>query len=188
MGKKGKVEMNLDGLKSMLKELSTRPVLSVGVFAGKGDDRTTGGENVDNAALAMIHEYGSPVSNIPPRSFIRQPLADHAKEIMAPFAGKCDDFVKANGLAKLLTLVGKKCEFIIDGAFATDGYGKWAPLKGSTIMAKLNQGRKRKLSVKARRNTLGMIYAGQVGAGILKQTQQLRRSIASRVKMYLPKL
>lgn len=166
--------MNLDGLIELRDTLKNKPKLEVGVF-GDRTYRNTG--EMSNADIACVHEYGAPAVHIPARSFLKTPLAEHSEQIMAPFKNRIKELVKKEGLANVMKAVGVACLQVVDEAFRTGGYGKWAPLKGSTLMAKL------KGSLKKRKNTLGKIYAGQVGEGILIDSRQLQRSMAFRVRM-----
>lgn len=171
---KGEVRMSIDKMKSLIEGLKQRPDIQVGVFSGK-TARPDG--ELTNAALAQIHEYGSPEHNIPPRSMLRVPIAEHSKEIMEPFKGQAESFLAKSSLLKLYKLIGVAAEKIVQQAFATGGFGKWASLKYATLLAK-NKG-----SLKKRKGTLAQIYAGQVGEGILIDSGQLRRSFSSRVIM-----
>lgn len=63
----------LEGKITELKGLS----VVVGVTA-KSNARS---DELTNADLAMIHEFGSPVHNIPERSFLRKPLINNAETV-----------------------------------------------------------------------------------------------------------
>lgn len=177
--KKGSVTMNINKLKKLYESLGTVPHIEVGVFQSKTARKEKG---LTNAGLAEIHEYGSPEHNIPRRSMLKVPLADHAREIMEPFKGKATAFLAKSTLMNLYKLVGIAGEKIVLGAFSSGGYGKWVPLKYSTLLAKLNRG-KNGVSLKTRKGKLAQIYAGLVGEGILIDSGQLRRAFSSRVRM-----
>lgn len=173
MSKKSGVYVDLDKLKTLYESLKTKPSIEVGVFSnktGRKDDMT-------NAKLAAIHEMGAPEYNLPARSTLKVPISDHATEIMATARGKAEEMIKAGGPMRLWKQIGIAAEKIVLQAFQTGGFGKWAPLKYGTLMAKL------KGSLKKRKITRGLIYAGQVGEGILIDTGELRRSYSSRVRM-----
>lgn len=174
MAKKGYVSMNIDKLKQLHKGLQTKALIQVGVFQDKSARKEVG---LTNADLAMYHELGAPEHNLPARSMLKTPIADHAQDIMAPFKGKAEALLGKGTLEHLYKLIGIAAEKIVLGAFKTGGYGKWASLKTSTLMAKL------KGNLKKRKGTVAQIYAGQVGEGILKDTGQLQRAFSSRVKM-----
>lgn len=173
MASGGTVTMDLKKMQSLYEGLKTKAVIQVGVFA----DKSARNDTLTNASLAAIHEFGSPEHNLPARSMLKIPIADHAQEIMEPFKGKADSFLRKGTLLQLYKLIGVACEKVVDGAFQSGGYGKWAPLKYSTLLAKF------KGNLKTRKGKLAQIYAGQVGEAILIKTGQLRRSFSSRVRM-----
>lgn len=173
MAKKGRVEMNLDKLKGLVESLKTKPTVQVGVFSNKTGRR----DDMTNASLAAIHEFGDTRHGLPARSILITPLKDHAKEIMASVKGKAGELADKGKVAQLWKLTGIAAEKVILQAFSSGGFGKWAHLKGATILAKLHG------SMKKRRATLAKVYSGQSGEGILIDTGELRRSFSSRVVM-----
>jgi hypothetical protein len=184
MANRGAVSMSIEKMQKLAEQLKTRPDIQVGVFTnGARKNRSVRTQKkgtrgtLTNADLATIHELGAPSVGIPPRSMLAGPIHDHTKEIMEPIRGKADDLLKTSGALGLWKLVGIACEKVVLGAFSTGGYGKWAPLKRSTLLAKL------KGSLSKRRGQIAQIYAGQTGMEILIDTGQLRRAFSSRVRM-----
>ncbi len=178
MASKGSWHMNLDKLQDLKESLKHRPVVQVGVFQKKDARKETG---MTNATLAAIHEFGAPEHGLPARSVLRTPIAEHAKEIMESIKGKADMIVQATNIKSLWSLVGVAAEKVIEGAFQTGGYGKWAPDSYKTLMAKLNRGKFRNLH--RRKLTIAHIFAGNIGMGILIDTAQLKKAYTSRVRM-----
>ena len=178
MASTAKVRMDLKKLQDLYESLKHRPSLWVGVAESKDARKEVG---MTNNRLAMIHEYGAPEHGIPARSFVRTPIADHAVEIMAPIKEHIQLILKTEGAKKLWEMVGHACEQVISHGFDTGGYGKWAPLKYSTLMAKLNIGKFRNLH--RRKLTIAHIYAGNIGMGILVDHAELRNSVSSQVDM-----
>lgn len=166
--------MNIEKMETLAENLKQRASIQVGVFESKSA-RESG--KFTNADLAAIHEYGSPEHNLPPRSMLHVPIAEHSSEIMAPFKGKAEQFLIKGKLKNLYDLIGFACEKVVLGAFETGGYGKWAPLKSNTIWRKL------KGSLASKANKFWNIKAGNTGMGILIDTGQLRRAFKSRVIM-----
>lgn len=171
--------MDISKLQKLAESLKMRADIQVGVFSGKAA-RSDGA--LTNADLAQIHEYGAPEHGIPERSMLRIPLSDHATQLMTPLRDKASMLLASGGPLKLYKLIGVAAEAIVMQAFASGGFGKWPQLKYSTLLAKLNRGKKGK-SLKRRKSIIEKIYSGQVGAGILIDTGQLRRSFSSRVRM-----
>jgi hypothetical protein len=170
--------MDIKKMQDLYEGLKHRPDIQVGVFQAKTDRKGVG---LTNATLAAIHEFGAPEHGLPARSVLKTPIKDHIKDIMGSVKGKADMILKATDVKKFWDLVGVAAYKVVDGAFRTGGYGKWAPDSYKTLLAKLNKGKFRKLS--ARKSAIAQIYAGQVGMGILIDTSQLRRSYRSRVIM-----
>lgn len=170
--------MNIEKMRDLYDGLKHRPSIQVGVFEAKTVRKK---EGLTNAFIASVHEHGAPEHGIPQRSFLRIPIKDHAQEIMASIKGKADMILKTTHALGMWKLVGIAAEKVVDGAFQTGGYGKWAPDSYKTLLAKLNKGKFRNLH--RRKLTIAHIFAGNIGMGILIDTQQLRRSITSQVKM-----
>ena len=170
----GSVYMDIKKMERLAETLKTKAVIQVGVFADK-TARKSG--KMTNAALAQIHELGSPEHGLPARSMLRIPIHDHAQEIMKPFIGKAEAFLAKGTLLQLYKKIGVACENVVLGAFTTGGYGKWPSLTYKTLMAKL------KGSLAKRKSKIGQMYAGEIGEGILIRSGALRRAFSSRVRM-----
>lgn len=54
--------------------------VKIGLLGGKKSQRP--GEPIDNVALGLVHEFGSPANNIPARSFIRAPFRAKQREYL----------------------------------------------------------------------------------------------------------
>ena len=177
MAKRGKVVSSLEHLGDLYESLKRQPSLEVGVLGGKSARTADGKWNgVTNADLACAHEYGVTQHGLPPRSILRTPLHDHRDRIMGSVAGMAEKLLDKDGTKALWSRVGVECIAVIEQAFDTGGFGKWASLKTATIMRKL------KGSLKKRKGEIAKIYAGQVGQGILIDTGALRAAFSYRVR------
>lgn len=129
------VTLNLKGFEDLRAGLKNGQYVAVGVFGQHNAQRP--GEPITNPELAVVQELGSIVNNIPARSFIRMPIQYKRKDILA-FAGskKMADLIVAGDIKKALGLLGVFAEGIIQKAFDTGGFGKWAANKPATIRAK----------------------------------------------------
>lgn len=170
--------MNIDKMRELKESLKTRPHIQVGVFQAS-TARKEGG--LTNAALAAIHEYGAPEHGLPARSTLRTPIKDHSKEIMDSIKGKADMILKATSAKSMWSLVGEAAEKVIEHAFQTGGFGKWAPDSYKTLLAKLRVGKFRNLH--RRKLTIAHIFAGNIGMGILIDRGELKKAYSSRVIM-----
>ena len=180
---KGSVTMSIEKLQDLAENLKHRANVQVGVFV----DKTVRPDGpLTNAALACYHENGSPQHHLPRRSMLKTPIYDHAAQIMSVFRGKAPEYLKKGNLPTLYKLIGVACEKVVLGAFQTGGYGKWPMLKYKTVLHKLGfkpSGKPTNRSVATRRKLIGQMYAGQIFAGILVRTAQLKKSFSSRVRM-----
>lgn len=148
--------INVKGLDQLLKALKTKPpVCRVGVL-GEKDART--GKVPSNASVGAAHEFGT--SKMTKRSFLRMPLTDHLSQTMESYGLTDQDTLKAvvkeGSIRPWLLKVAKAAETTVAEAFATGGFGKWAPWKNEN-------------------------YTNNTGE-ILTDTKQLRDSITSEVK------
>jgi len=148
-----KIEMNLKPLEKIQKDFKKKYIAKVGIL-GSSNSRQ---DNLSNAGIGAVHEFGSFKKKIPRRSFLKMPLLEKKKELLKTLSNLINKYLKDKNIKKIYKLLGFKAETIILRAFATKGFGKWEKLKNSTI--------KRKKS-----------------SAILIDTAQLRKSIISKVK------
>lgn len=127
--------------------------VKVGILSDKSARHESVGQT--NASIGLVHEFGSYSRNIPERSFIRMPLIKKQGEIVKEVQRIIGDHL-FQGVVPFLKKVGVVAEGAINEAFATGGFGAWAPISPKT--------EKRKNS-----------------AAILIETNQLQRSITSAV-------
>lgn len=150
-------ELEIKGLDALLKALKRPPpTIMVGILGGSSRS-----DGKSNASVGAAHEFGAPKANIPKRSFLREPLADHLNDRLES-SGAIDkdslkEVIKAGSLLAWAQKVAIVAEAIVQEAFASGGFGKWKSLKSKTLSRK---------KVKQ----------------ILVETTQLRNSITSEVK------
>lgn len=175
------VRMNTDPLEAIEKELGKQFVAQVGVLGSHASGRLeiknekVGGKSgnrkvpvvqgksvMSNADIGLIHEKGSPVNNIPRRSFLEVPLTMKMPGIMSKLDTWFSDSFKSGSIDLVYKRLAKVAEGIVLQAFPTSGYGTWPALKrGST-------------------NVAGYGRHGGDEAHLI-DTGQLRQSISSRV-------
>lgn len=161
--------VKVEGLDKMLKALKQKPpVARIGIL---GDKTNRKGGHVTNAEIGAAHEYGSPARGLPPRSFLRVPIAERLQKEMekqgALSKAEFKEVMKTGSVLPWLKKIAAMAEGIVRGAFDTAGYGKWPGWKDPNYLAKLERQRKG-----------GYAHAGQV----LVDSTQLRDSITSEVK------
>lgn len=127
------IKLNLDGLKKLQEAAGRTMYVKVGSLANKAVRPDSPG--INNPTIGMAQEFGT--SKIPPRSWLRMPL-EFGKERLIKLLMKqrVKDLFEDNRFKDILKLIGVEAESIISEAFATGGYGNWAPNAPSTIAAK----------------------------------------------------
>lgn len=169
--KTAELQYDFTGLHNFVRLMDSadKYVVKVGIFGNKnargavarspsGKGHRVKGTTVTltNAELGLVHELGSITRGIPARSFLRMPIALKSKEILkAAFIG-APELLRKGNIKAILGNLGKACEVWIQTAFATGGFGNWAPDKTAT------------------KNRKG-------GDSPLIDTGQLRRSVTSKV-------
>ena len=154
MGKKIEVRADLKKLNQLIATFADANNLAVkvGILAEK-NARTGVGES--NASIGLVHEFGSYVRHIPERSFIRMPLRHKQTEMVHEIQRIIGEHL-FTGIRPFLKKVGMVAEGAIGEAFATGGFGSWAPISKKTEKRKGTD-------------------------AILIETSQLQRSITSKV-------
>lgn len=145
--------VNIKGLDGLLKALKNIPNVKVGILGGKNSRSDTS----TNASIGAKHEYGD--ENMPERSFLRVPISDNLQTYLDKNGAMDPDvlkrLIKEGTFAEYIKKIGVTAEEIVTDAFDTGGFGKWAEWSNPN-------------------------YQNNTGQ-ILKDTQQLSRSITSEV-------
>jgi phage gpG-like protein len=131
---------NSVALRQSLRKLEKNQVL-VGVPAEKAprDPEEQRGP-INNAALAYIHNFGSPSGNIPARPFMEPGIKDNTDKIVPYLEAAAREAVlgNASGVTKNLTAAGITAATGIKMKIQT---GPFIPLKPSTIAQRQRRGR-----------------------------------------------
>jgi hypothetical protein len=91
-------------------------------------------EPITMAQLAAVHEYGSPIRNIPERSFIRSAISQHSKDIKKLIKKVTTSVV--DGKLSKKQAIGIVCQKIADGIVAKIESNVPPPLEDATITRK----------------------------------------------------
>lgn len=135
------IKVNVKGLKNLAKALGGQYSIKVGIM-GASSQRQNGDTGKTNAEIGFINEFGKLTGfpKIPPRSFLRMPLTLYLADYLASkksFSKQAvDQAVKEGKLLELAKKVGIVAEEVIQEAFATRGFGNWAPNAPYTIARK----------------------------------------------------
>lgn len=153
-GKGVDLDYDFTGLSHFVRLMDTsgKLVVKVGIFGNKNargiaSDKKAGKSGIrsvirgskstlTNAELGLIHELGSVERGIPRRSFLRMPISTRSKEILADaFKGAVELLAQGN-IRRILARLGIACEKAVQLAFATRGFGSWAPDQAQTARRK----------------------------------------------------
>lgn len=147
------VRSDFRGLDQLVKTLGDGDVVRIGILsnnatrndAGKLRSLKAGGghaidksspSDINNAEIGAIHEFGSLSKGIPKRSWLRMPIFQNAKEIIADAASKLETAVRSGSMTIVLKTIGISGQAQIQKAFASRGFGRWKPDAPSTVAAK----------------------------------------------------
>lgn len=133
--KQSEVKSNLDGLEKFRREIGNQYITRVGIL---GSHATRDSDSsINNAELGLIQIYGSITNNIPPRDFLVMPIEMKRRELVKILAGSTSREAFARGNYKrIFEIMGVAAVGFVDEAFATGGFGMWAPNKPATIRRK----------------------------------------------------
>jgi phage gpG-like protein len=133
---KNEMRVNLVPLENMQRELQKKYIARVGILSNTPHGSKKG-ESIGMTTLGIIQEFGSTTANIPPRSFLRMPIEVKRNEIIQYLKSpEIKKLVEAGDILGIMKRIGIKGQAIVQEAFATRGFGSWAPNKPATIKAK----------------------------------------------------
>jgi len=116
---------NLDKLIRALKKGGNAGV-KIGIM---GQSVAREGSELNNATIGAFHEFGT--SKMPQRSFLKMPISEHlAKELESSGAfdeATIKEVVKQGTTRPWLEKVAICAEAVVQDAFNSGGFGKWAP-------------------------------------------------------------
>ena len=151
-------------IKNLVKAISDKYSVKVGLLAGKGGNDDVG-ENLDLAGLGAIQEFGCTITvtdkmraflrsqglflknstkqiTIPARSFLSMPIMQTKlfKQKLQEKIGNTDDFmeyaIRTGDFKSVAVIIGASALELIQEAFATGGFGQWEANHPLTIAQK----------------------------------------------------
>ncbi|WP_298036430.1 hypothetical protein [uncultured Campylobacter sp.] len=109
-------------------------IMGLSVVVGVTAKSNARSDELTNADLAMIHEFGSPAHNIPERSFLRKPLINNAEAVANLAKNAIGKFIAGEmSAAEALGVIGEEAKGISKEA-VTNGISP--ALKPATIKRK----------------------------------------------------
>lgn len=136
LGNYGKVTLDMTKLENIEKSLGRKLITRVGVLGKKATRQESGDAALNNPSIGLIHEKGSKSAGIPRRSFIEMPLELKMPRVLKELAPQVIEGLTEDNVYDAYRNLGIMGENVIQGAFATRGYGKWAPNAPATIRRK----------------------------------------------------
>ena len=125
------MNVSLDELNKFARTFASKGFkVKVGIMGSKAHSKHKG-SNVSNAEIGMTHEYGSFSKHIPMRSFLRMPLFMKTTRIITIIGARALGYLIKGNKKQIFVELGIICEQVIHEAFATHGFGQWAPRKVS---------------------------------------------------------
>lgn len=110
------------GIKEIIKNLlGQAPHVKVGILK---EDSGREEDEMNNAEIGAVHEFGSIDNNIPRRSFLRDTIANEVPRLIEKVKLEKDLSIK-----QMLTKIGSIATFAVQESFTNNGYGKWVPTK-----------------------------------------------------------
>lgn len=153
IGRNGSVKIDRAGLEALINASNAKFVVKIGILGSQAsgeharkktaEKAKTGGHKkgtedspLTNAQIGFAHEKGIKSRNLPRRSWLVTPLEDHLGLYFRKIGAQAITDMLLSQPQKAYEELGAVCEQIIFKGFETGGYGKWKPLKASTIRAK----------------------------------------------------
>ena len=110
---------------------------AAGNFIGGMTWSSSEGRYLTNVDIGVIHEFGAPKAGIPERSFLRMPILSRlGDEIKTVPLADWQAVLLGGGPIAVLRAIGQAAVNVIQAAFHSGGFGRWAPLKARTIRRK----------------------------------------------------
>lgn len=165
-----RVQLDLARWKHLRAELGKFKKARVRVGVLKGAPSRADSDK-SNAEIGFYHEFGSNARNLPARSWLRMPLYTVLpKRITRVGRDLWRSMVEQGDTLKALQSLGVVAEGVVQEAFSTNGFGRWAPWSKRYALWRL-------------RRAISLAKPGaKVSVGnILVLSGQLRRAVSSRV-------
>ena len=119
------VKLDSKKLDALIKEISNRmPTIKVGIMGEKASRADN--EEMNNAEIGAVHEFGSEKRKIPQRSFLRMPLETKLPDAIEKLKTDKNQQVNVKDIAYQ---IGAAANAIIEEAFLTEGFGQWPKTK-----------------------------------------------------------
>lgn len=172
-----KITINDKKLKNIEKNLNKKYVVEVGLIGATASEKAIDEEgktqDITLAGVGFIQEKGSIINNIPPSSFIKQPLLEHLLEKIQEFNQKLLDLIfKENNLKKAHDVLGIIAENIIRESFVNKGDGTWKSNAKITIEGgwMKNKVTGKPIYIKGKGTDNRLIRTGRLSKSIISKT------------------
>ena len=145
MAKKPKIISNFAPLKKLTQVLKVQPNAQLGILGDQAtavrQQTTDEAGNVietdkTNADIGLEAEFGVRSRGVPKRSFLREPIQEKFHSAVVKAQKPLTEAMEAMDIKGFYTLLGIVGEGVVQEAFDTRGFGKWAPNAQRTIIMK----------------------------------------------------
>ena len=124
------LKFDLTNLKNLAKQLQIKREVQVGIF-----EDSIRKDGIPNAQIGFDHEFGNALEYLPMRSWLRKPILERGQQLAEAVNASLEQDLSLPNAYKALA---KEAEHIVEGAFASGGYGEWEPLSDETVDNKGN--------------------------------------------------
>lgn len=121
--------IDLSALQKIKKQLDKKREVAVGIFE-EDDLRPDGKSNIE---IGKDHEFGNPITNLPMRSWLREPIYSKEQRLTEVVQSSLDKDPNVN---KALKVLAKEAEKIVKEGFDIGGDPKWEELSDYTVAKK----------------------------------------------------
>ena len=130
------IKKNIKGLLDFKWMLDHNLESRVGILGSTAISTREEGEETTNSDIGFKHEFGVKGENVPKRSFLREPIQEKLEEAMAKSKASLKKSFEKLRIKEVFLKLGIIAEGVVQEAFATRGFGKWAPNSEATIEMK----------------------------------------------------
>lgn len=126
------LKFDITDLKNLAKQLQIKREVQVGIFKENDSRKYKKWEDSSNSnvEIGFEHEFGNPLKKLPMRSFLRGPILERGQQLADAVNSSLEEDLSLPNAYKALA---KEAEHIVEGAFASNGYGKWQALSDWTV-------------------------------------------------------
>ncbi|MBW1812125.1 MAG: hypothetical protein JRJ39_00255 [Deltaproteobacteria bacterium] len=136
MSRRTIIKKNIKGLLDFKSILDHGLEARVGILGSNAISTRGKGGGLTNSDIGFKHEVGVKSEKIPKRSFLREPIQEKFEQAAIKSKKSLKKTFEKMDIKKVFEKIGIIAEGVVQEAFATRGFGKWAPNSEMTIALK----------------------------------------------------